>query len=60
MAKQEVHVCEDSAQTILIGVDFLKANKCVINFHNGTVETCGGVSTLFSQPDQKYLESDGR
>ena len=39
--KQEVRVCKNLSQTVLIGVDFLKPQGCVVDFNSGHLNIAG-------------------
>ena len=46
-------VCRGLPQQVLIGIDFLMAHKCIINFDNNTVYSKGGPSKLVFGPLDK-------
>ena len=45
-AQHRVFVCRGLAQEILVGIDFLRTHKCVLNFDTGTVYTKEGPSKM--------------
>ena len=45
----KVYVCRDLAQDILVGVDFLKAHRCVLNFESENLSTSLGVAKMSFQ-----------
>ena len=52
-AQHNVLVCRGLPQQVLIGIDFLVAHKCIINFDNNTVYSKGGPSKLVFGPLDK-------
>ena len=44
--KHDVLVCDDLAQMLLIGVDFLKPHNCRIDFEKGTIRVRGKDSQM--------------
>ena len=54
-AKHKVLVCRGSTQQVLMGIDFLTAQKCIINFDTNTVYSKGGPSKMvFGCLDRVY------
>ena len=45
-AQHRVFVCRSLTQEILVGIDFLRTHKCVLNFDTGTVCTKEGPSKM--------------
>ena len=45
-AQHRVFVCRGLAQEILVGIDFLRTHKCVLNFDTGTIYTKEGPSKM--------------
>ena len=45
-ARHRVFVCRGPMQEMLVGIDFLRNHKCVLNFETGTVYTKEGPSQL--------------
>ena len=45
-AQHRVFVCRGLTQEILVGIDFLRTHKCVLNFDTGTVYTKEGPSKM--------------
>ena len=45
-APHKVLVCRGLPQQVLIGIDFLIAHKCIINFDNNTAYSKGGPSKM--------------
>ena len=45
-AQHRVFVCRGLIQEILVGIDFLRAHRCVLNFDTGTVYTKNGPSKM--------------
>ena len=45
----KVYVCRDLAQDILVGVDFFKAHRCVLNFESETLSTGLGMAKMSFQ-----------
>ena len=52
-AQHRVLVCRGLPQQVLIGIDFLMAHKCIINFDNNTVYSKGGPSKMVFGPLDK-------
>ena len=52
-AQHTVLVCRGLPQQVLIGIDFLMAHKCIINFDNNTVYSKGGPSKMVFGPLDK-------
>ena len=54
-AQHKVLVCRGLAQQMLIGIDFLTAHKCIINFDTNTVYSKGGPNKMvFGFLDRLY------
>ena len=53
MAKQRVYICRGLAQEVLIGIDFFKAHKCVLNFESATISTIKGESKMSFQSSNR-------
>ena len=45
-AQHRVYICRGLAQELLIGIDFFKAHKCVLNFESATISTNKGESNI--------------
>ena len=51
----QVLVCQGLPQQVLIGIDFLMAHKCIINFDNNTVYSNREPSKMVFGPLNKVL-----
>ena len=53
----DVLICEDLAQMMLIGVDFLKPHNCAIDFQKGTIRVRENIARCRTNTRAKSVES---